>query len=192
MRVREGFMRVHDEEMRLLAKIPRSPSRVYVLDVTIAQPVCLAARGNDDAWVWHARFGHVNFTVLRKMARDELVRGLPLLNQVEQLCDACLAGKQRRAPFPQKAMRRSTEPLQLLHGDLCGPITPATPSGNRYFLLLVDDFSHYMWLVLLRSKDEAADAIKRVQAAAERKTGKKLLALRTDRGGEFTADAFID
>jgi transposase InsO family protein len=124
------------------------------------------------------------------MAREELVRGMPPLTQVEQLCDACLAGKQRRAPFPQKALRRSTEPLQLLHGDLCSPITPATPSGNRYFLLLVDDFSRYMWIALPPSKDAAAAAIKRIQAAAERKTGKKLLALRTDRGGEFAAADF--
>ena len=72
------------------------------------------------------------------------------------------------------------EALQLLHGDICGPITPATRSGNQYFLLLVDDFSRYMWIALLPSKDAAAAAIKNIQAAAERKTGKKLLALRTD------------
>jgi transposase InsO family protein len=126
------------------------------------------------------------------MAREELVRGLPLLNQVEQVCEACLAGKQRRAPFPQKALRCSIEVLQLLHGDICGPITPATPSRNRYFLLLVDDYSRHMWVCLLPSKDAAATVIKRVQAAAERKMGKKLLALRTDRGGEFAAGDFVE
>jgi transposase InsO family protein len=83
------------------------------------------------------------------------------------------------------------EPLQLLHGDICGPITPATPSGNRYFLLLVDDYSRCMWIALLPSKDAAATAIKHVQAAVERKSGKKLLTLRTDRGGEFAAADFV-
>lgn len=100
IRVKDGVMLVRDEEMRLLARIPCVPGRLYVLDATIARPVCLAARDVEDAWVWHARFGHVNFATLRKMARDELVRRLPLLNQVEQLCDACMAGKQRRTPFP--------------------------------------------------------------------------------------------
>ena len=75
----------------------------------------------------------------------------------------------------------------MLHGDLCGPITPPTPSGNRYFLLLIDDYSRYMWLALLPSKDAA---IKRIQAAAERKLGKLVRALRTDRGGEFLAKDF--
>jgi hypothetical protein len=98
--VEEGVMRIRDEERRLLAKIPRSPGRLYVLEVTIARPVCLAARSDATAWTWHARFGHINFAALRKMAREGLVRGLPLLSQVEQVCEACLAGKQRRAPFP--------------------------------------------------------------------------------------------
>ena len=77
------MMRIHDEERRLLAKIPRSPGRLYVLDVTIARPVCLATRSDDAAWTWHARFGHINFVALCKMAREGLVRGLPLLSQVE-------------------------------------------------------------------------------------------------------------
>jgi hypothetical protein len=41
-------------------------------------------------------------------------------------------------------------------------VTPATPGGQRYFLLLIDDLSRYMWVVVLSSKGEATDAIKRV------------------------------
>ena len=136
-----------------------------MLHITIARPGCLAARAADDAWIWHARFRHLHFSALRKMGREGLVRGLPLLTQVEQVCDACLAGKHRRAPFPQHALGRATEPLQLLHGDLCEPISPATASGNRYVFLLVDDFSRYMWVSLLATKDQAAMAIKHIQAA---------------------------
>jgi putative heme degradation protein len=58
--------------------------------------------------------------------------------------------------------------LELVHGDICGPISPVTPSGNHYFLLLIDDNSRYMWVVLLPTKDGAVAAIKNVQAAAER------------------------
>jgi len=98
--VEDGMMRVRDEDRRLLAKIPRSPGRLYTLDINIARPVCLAARTDDDAWRWHARFGHIHFAALRKMGREELVRGLPIIDQVQQVCEACLAGKQKRAPFP--------------------------------------------------------------------------------------------
>jgi hypothetical protein len=54
-----------------------------------------------------------------------------------------------------------------VHGDLCGLVTPATQGGRRYFLLLVDNLSRYMWVVVLGSKGEAVDAIRRAQAAAE-------------------------
>ena len=63
--------------------------------------------------------------------------------------------------FPKAAKYRAAKALELVHNDLYGPITPATNGGRRYFLLLVDDYSHYMWLQLLTSKDEAAEVIKR-------------------------------
>jgi histone deacetylase 1/2 len=71
----------------------------------------------------------------------------------------------------------------LVHSDLCGPISPSTPSGNQFFLLFVNDLSRYMWLFLLPSKDQAATAIKNFQVTVEVETRCKLKALRTDRGG---------
>jgi hypothetical protein len=172
----------------LLARINHSLAKLYKLELKIAQSVCLAACAGSDAWLWHTRFGHISFGSLRKMSSKGHVRGLPIIDQVDELCDACLAGKQRRAPFPQLVTQRATRPLELLHGDLCGPINPATPRGNRYFLLLVDDYNRYMWVCLLPSKDHAVTEIKRIKAAVERKSGYTLGALRTDRGGEFTAN----
>jgi hypothetical protein len=42
---------------------------------------------------------------------------------------------------------------------MCDPISLATPSGNAYFLLLVDDHSRFMWVTVLASKDRAAEAV---------------------------------
>jgi hypothetical protein len=61
--------------------------------------------------------------------------------------------------FPRTAQHRVDDVLQLVHGDLCGPITSATLSGNCYFLLLVDDYNRYMWVALLATKDTAPMAI---------------------------------
>ena len=62
--------------------------------------MCLAAQsGSDEAWTWHACYGHLNFDALPKLARQGMVRGMPLIEQADQLCDACLAGKQQRASF---------------------------------------------------------------------------------------------
>ena len=80
--------------------------------------------------------------------------------------------------------------LELVHGDLCGPITPATNGCQLYFLLLADDCSRYMWLQLLTSKDEAAMVIKKFKMRAEAESGKNFRVLRTDRGSEFTSVEF--
>jgi transposase InsO family protein len=187
-----GVMRIRNSDRHLLAKVIRSPNRLYVINVEVAAPVCLAARGAESAWLWHARYGHLNFLVLRKLARDSMVRGLPEVEQADQICEGCLAGKHRQAMFPRQAEYRAEEPLALVHGDLCGPIVPATPSDSRYFLLLVDDCSRFMWLRTLRSKDQAADAIKQFQFMAEAETGRKLKAFWTDHGGEFTFVEFME
>jgi hypothetical protein len=91
-----------------------------------------------------------------------MVRDLSRLDHVEQFCDVCVLTKQMRLPFPQQSSFQAKERLKLLHGDLCGPVTPATPGGRRYFLPLVDDLSRYMWVVVHGKKGEAADAIRRV------------------------------
>jgi transposase InsO family protein len=56
--------------------------------------------------------------------------------------------------------------------------------------VLIDDLSRYMCVVVLGSKGEAANAIKRTQAAVEAECGRKLRVLRTDNGGEYTATEF--
>jgi hypothetical protein len=75
------------------------------------------------------------------------------------------------------------ERLELVHGDLCGLVTSATPGGRCYFLLFVDDLSRYMWVVVLGSKEEDANAIRRAQAIAEAECGCKLRVLWTNNGG---------
>jgi transposase InsO family protein len=100
--------------------------------------------------------------------------------------------KLKRWPFPRQVVYRAQKQLELVHGDLCGPVMPATPGGRHYFLLLGDDASRFMWVVLLATKAAAADAIKHVQAMAEKESGLKLQVLRTDNGGEFTAVEFAD
>jgi hypothetical protein len=89
-----------------------------------------------------------------------------------------------------QARWRAERALELVHGDLCGPISPVTPSGNTYFLLLVDDRSRYMWSSVLVTKDQATAVIKDFQARTKGESGCKLMALHTDRGGEFNSTEF--
>jgi transposase InsO family protein len=188
--VKVGVMRIRNKQNRLLAQVRRSPSRLYTICLNITHPVCLTTQKADTAWCWHQRFGHISFQELKKLQSSGMVRGLPPIDHVDQLCDSCLAGKQRRSPFPAQARCRADGVLELVHGDICGPITPTTLSENRYFLLLVDAMSRFMWLCLLASKDQTPTAVRRFKAVTELETGWKLKVLRMDRGGEFTSVEF--
>jgi len=161
---------------------------LYLPDFKVEQPVCLVAWHTEEPWLWHARFSHLSFDMLGWLGK--MVRGLPHNEHRAELCDSCLARKQRRLPFPKAAKYRAVNALKLVHGDLYGPIMPATNCGRWYFLLLMDDCSRYMWLQLLTSKDEAVAAIKKFKIRTEVESGKKLRVMRTDRGGEFTSVEF--
>jgi hypothetical protein len=81
-----------------------------------------------------------------------MVHGLPFIDWVDQACEDYILAKQKRVPFPQATKYRAQEELELVHSDLCDPISPPTPTRNAYFLLQVDNMSRFMWLTLLRSK----------------------------------------
>jgi hypothetical protein len=163
---------------------------MYRLELQVARPLYLTMHQDDDAWHWHERLGHANFGSLETMGRLEMVRRLPLISHAEQFCDTCILVKYRRGVFLKQSKYHTDKALEFVHGDLCGPVKPTTPSGHRYFLLLVDDATRYMWVVLLIAKSEASSAIKRIQAMMQKECGRKLRVLRTDNGGEFTAAEF--
>jgi transposase InsO family protein len=121
-----------------------------------------------------------------------MAQGIPVIEHAAQVCDTCVTTKMCRQSFPQKAAYRAEQPLELVHGDLCGPITPATPGGRRYFLLMVDDATRFMFVALLATKDEAAQAVKKIKARAEKETGREFKVLQTDNGGEFTCSELAE
>ena len=83
-------------------------------------------------------------------------------------------GKQTRKYFKTKDVLSTSRPLQLVHMDLCGPSRTKTPSGESYFLLIIDDFSRMTWVAFLKYKSEALEKFKIFKALAENQTGCKL------------------
>nr|GEX37060.1 zinc finger, CCHC-type [Tanacetum cinerariifolium] len=128
-------LRLYDMDNKIFMKVTRQRNRLYKANLRIGTPVCLLANLKEDTWLWHARLGHLNFESLKSMVQKDLVHGIPAIKHTSQICDVCLIGKHSRAPFPKKAKARSTSTLDLVYGDLCGPITPPSPSGKRYTFL---------------------------------------------------------
>ena len=129
---------------------------------------------------------------MKTMITKKLVVGLPQLQIEKETCVSCLRGKEIRKTFPQASSYRATSVLELIHGDLCGPITPSTAGRNRYVFVLIDDHSRYMWTILMREKNEAFTKFKRFKSIVEQETGTTIKTFRTDRGGEFTSKEFND
>lgn len=59
--IEDGYCDVFDVEKSLLARAPRVKNRLYLLKTKLAAPVCLVAKTDDVAWLWHGRYGHLNF-----------------------------------------------------------------------------------------------------------------------------------
>lgn len=93
---------------------------------------------------WHRRFGHRYAEDVNKLQKEELVFGLRIEDcGIREACKCCIKGKLPRSPIPKESTTRSTSVLELLHTDLCGPMQTETPSGKRYFITFIDDFSKY-------------------------------------------------
>jgi hypothetical protein len=60
-------MRIWDHHCRLLAKVTGGTNRLYILNVSVAQPLCLTARRDDEVWQWHERFRHLHFEACQAM-----------------------------------------------------------------------------------------------------------------------------
>jgi len=77
-----------------------------------------------------------------------------------------------------------------VHADVCGPMSVESLGGSRYFLLFTDDYSQMSWVYFLKFKSEVFENFKRFKALVEKQSGCPIVALRSDRGGEFTSNEF--
>ncbi|KAL8102527.1 hypothetical protein AgCh_027143 [Apium graveolens] len=104
-----------------------------------------------------------------------------LVANIQALGEVIEESYMTRKRFLAQSNYRAEQVLDLIHGDLCGPILPETSGGNKYFLLLVDDYSRAMWVYFLKTKDEAFDAFKKFRAQVERDPDKRVKNFRTNR-----------
>ena len=90
---------------------------------------------------------------LNKLISKELVKGLPKLKFVmDGMCDEYQKGKQSRVSFKSKNMISTSRQLELLHLDLFGPSRTMIARGNHYALVIMDDYSRFVWTFFLSLK----------------------------------------
>ncbi|CAI7797953.1 unnamed protein product [Closterium sp. NIES-54] len=148
--------------------------------------------------LWHHRLGHPSVQRLRAMHSRYLVSGLPrvlpsLPPSPAPTCLPCVEGRQRAAPHSSSFLP-TTAPLQTLHMDVWGPARVRGQGQERYFLIVVDDYSRYTTVFPLRTKGEVPDVLipwirrARLQLSERFHSVFPVLRLQSDRGGEFSSD----
>ena len=152
-----------------------------------------AKASSDESWLWHKKLSHLNFKTMNSLVKRELVRGLPQMEFTQEgLCEACQKGKSKKASHRSTDTSSITEPLQLLHMDLFGPVNVMSMSKKRYALVIVDDYSKYTWVLFLHSKDETPQVVIDHIKLIELDSKFPVRAIRSDNGTEFKNEVLND
>jgi transposase InsO family protein len=93
-----------------------------------------------------------------------------------------------KKPFPSSDSKTKGV-LDLIHSDVCGPMSVTSLSGYAYYVSFIDDFSCKTWIYFLKNKDEVFSKFKEFKAL-ENLSERKIKVLRFDNGGEFTSGEF--
>ncbi|CAL9016699.1 unnamed protein product [Prunus brigantina] len=163
--IQRGSCKVYHPEKGLIMEVTMSSNRMFKLfaQTQPKEEACFHSFMEDPARLWHCRYGHLSFSGLKILQQKEMVRGLPCLDTSSRVCEDCLVGKQQRDPFPRESTWRASQILELVHADICGPISPMSNSNRRKY-----------------------------KSRIEKESGSTIKCLRTDRGGEFTSLEFTN
>ncbi|PLW18034.1 hypothetical protein PCASD_19810 [Puccinia coronata f. sp. avenae] len=124
----------------------------------------------------HQAAGHPSLEYFYKMYPD--------LPRKDFSCTTCDVSKRHKEPFLSHFCA-ATQKLDYIQIDLCGPITPPSESGFKYFLRAVDGFSHYVWVQFLTYKSEVKDILKELFSFIKNESKEKICHLVTDNGTKF-------
>ncbi|GJW65960.1 retrotransposon protein, putative, ty1-copia subclass [Tanacetum coccineum] len=143
----------------------------------------------DSSYLWHCRLGHISKKRIEKLQHEGLLNSTNI--QSLGKCVFCMSGKMARNPYSHQ-VERAKDLLGLIHTDVCGPFKIMSRKGASYFVTFNDDFSRYGYVYLLKHKHEVFETFKVFQKEVENQFGKTIKLLRSDRGGEYISQEFLD
>ena len=122
------------------------------------------------------------------LAKSDLLCGHKVVTDLG-FCEHCVFENLHCIKF-LKAIHRAKGTLDYIHSDCWGPSRVESMGGDRYFLLIIDDYSRMSWVLMMRHKSEAFNKFKQWKTLVENQTAKKIKQLRTDNGLEFCSSEF--
>jgi len=101
------------------------------------------------AFLWHKHLGHISKERMERLVNNEIVPSLDFTNL--NVCVDCIKGKQTK--HTKKGATRSTQLLEIIHTDICGPFNVNSFNKERYFITFIDDFSCYGYVYIYCMKN---------------------------------------
>ena len=102
-----------------------------------------------------------------------------------------MLGKHLEHKFEKASHERTFAPIEVIHGDISGPIPHISMSQDKCALTFIDEFSRYCWVHFLKHKCEVFDLFKVFRSFVENQYARKLKILRFENGGEYVKSDFI-
>lgn len=138
----------------------------------------------------HENFGHLNMGDLKDLVNHNCIHGIKVSgNEKPPVCEICVQGKFACIPF-KRSETTSSEALELIHTDICGPMRVQSLSGSKYFATFVDDKTRYCEIVFLKNKSDIFEKFVEFKSRVEKQTGKKIKIVRSDNGREYLNNKF--
>jgi hypothetical protein len=126
-------------------------------------PICnisaKRSRPNDlsHTYIWHCRLGHISEKRMKKLHNVGLLTSFDF--ESYETCEACLLGKMTKMPF-SGFLKRASDLLELIHTDVCGPMSTTARGGYQYFITFTDDLSRYGYVYLTKHESETFEKFK--------------------------------
>ena len=119
-----------------------------------------------------------------------MVKGIPSFDYIHDIIPrGCALGNNVKNKSP-RIHTISKEILDLLHLDLCGPMSSASLNGHLYYVLFIDYFSRKALIYFMKAKSETSSKFQEYKSLVENKTSRHICSLRSDNGGEFESNSF--
>ena len=100
--------------------------------------------------LWRWRFGHLHYIALPGL--QKMVIGMPEVSpKHDGICKGCALGKSTKRFF-SRSKNISKGIMDLIHSDICGPMSSPSLIGCLYYVLFIDDHSQKSWIYFLKAK----------------------------------------
>ena len=188
----EDGCHILDESQKLIATAKGVGNLYYLNCMNIEQSSSKSTVGYSSVGskevTWHKRFGHLGVQNLQKLAKENLVDGYDYDKSKDiDFLESYAEGKHHRSKFPVNKSERVKTPLDLVHSDVCGKMSAKSLSGTEYFRTFIDNHTRYVWVYVLKYKDEVFGKFLEWKPLVEKSSGRKVKVFRTDNGREYTS-----